>query len=110
MSADDALNGQQFFHASSAKFKRGDLIVPKSDPSHPDHHRYEWDQVEDDPDAGDLHTVFVAHRPEFAEGYGQYTYKVTPTGETHSDSRWPRESRFTHSPVRVVGLHHNRGY
>jgi hypothetical protein len=104
VAASDHLGGQ-FFHATSAKFKRGDMIVPTSDARHPKHAEYA--------EYADEHghaPVFVARNAEFAENYGRYVYQVQPTGETHPDHRWGADSRFTHSPVRVVGLHKNRGY
>jgi hypothetical protein len=118
MSADEHLNQTQFFHATDARLKPGELIVPRSDPRHPDFHPPDPDDDGEDFDMDDPHyggwgglestkrETYMTQDPNFAEHYGKYTYRVQPTGSYGPDWRGYHEGKsfVSQSPLKVKGV------
>jgi len=110
--------GESLYHASNAKLRRGDHIVPVANPAHPDHHDYDWSEEAEEfgeqmsPHGGSLRRAYATTKPDFAEGYADYTYKVTPNNpeDLRHDDKWRGSYHTGTSGFRVLGLHSNRNY
>lgn len=87
MRAWDAMQGKQFFHASSHDYPIGTMLDPSEQ-----HHLHHEDS---DPGA-----AYFTDRPESASRFGRNLYSVEPMGRKHKDSDFPHgvDIASRHSP------------